>query len=90
MEARELIRATTVWKVGDGRSIKIDDHRWLPHPPPPQLRPKADKNMRVSDLFNAATSQWHTQVLLSMFIPTTVTKIQLINLTETSNQDRLI
>ena len=79
-----------MWKVGDGRSIKIDDHRWLPHPPPLQLRPKADKNMRVSDLFNAATSQWHTQVLLSMFIPTTVTKIQLINLTETSNQDRLI
>ena len=46
--------------------------------------------MRVSDLFNAATRQWHTQVLVSMFMPTTVIEIQLINLTETSNQDRLI
>ena len=33
LEARELIRAETMWKVGDGKSIKIDDHRWLPHPP---------------------------------------------------------
>lgn len=42
LETRELIRAATVWKVGDGRSIKIDAHRWIPHPPsPPQLRPKA-------------------------------------------------
>ena len=28
LEARELIQAATVWKVGNGRSIKIDDHRW--------------------------------------------------------------
>ena len=34
LEARELIRAVTVWEVGDGRSIRINDHRWLPHPPP--------------------------------------------------------
>ena len=33
LEARELIRAATVWKVGDGRSIKLEDNRWLPHPP---------------------------------------------------------
>ena len=32
LETRELIRAATVWKVGDGRSIKIDNNRWLPHP----------------------------------------------------------
>ena len=39
-------RSDTVWKVGDGKSIKIDDHRWLLHPP--QFRPEADKNMRVT------------------------------------------
>ena len=33
LEVRESIRAAIVWKVGDGRSIRIDDHRWLPHPP---------------------------------------------------------
>ena len=56
LEAGELIQAATMWKVGDGRSIKIDDHRWLPHPPPKKkLRPEANKNLRVSDLLNAAT-----------------------------------
>lgn len=32
LETRDLTRAATVWKVGDERSIKIDDHRWLPPP----------------------------------------------------------
>ena len=40
LEARELIRAAIVWKVGDGRSIKLDDHRWLPHPPKFQANEK--------------------------------------------------
>ena len=38
LEARELIRAATVWKVGDGKSIKVDDHSWLSHPPTIQTR----------------------------------------------------
>lgn len=33
LEARELIRAGTTWKVGDGQSIRVTDHRWLTHPP---------------------------------------------------------
>ena len=55
LETRDLIWAATVWKVGDGESIKIDDHRWLPLPL--QLRPEVDKNMRVCDLFNLDTRQ---------------------------------
>ena len=70
LETRELIQATTVWNVGNGRSIKIDNHRWLPHPP--QFKPEADKNLKVSDLFNLATRQWRTQVLLNTFMHTTV------------------
>ncbi|XP_023906328.1 uncharacterized mitochondrial protein AtMg00310-like [Quercus suber] len=88
LETRDLIRATTVWKVGDGRSIKIDDHRWLPHPP--QLRPDADKNMRVCDLFNPATWQWHLQLLSNTFMPNTVCDIQHINLGTTASRDKLI
>ena len=45
LEARELIKAATVWKVGDGRSIKLEDNRWLPHPP--KLQPNANMNLRV-------------------------------------------
>ena len=58
LEAKELIRTTTVWKVGDGRSIKLDDHRWLPHPP--NFQPNANMDLTVSDLFDPSTKQWHT------------------------------
>ena len=88
METRALIRAATVWKVEDGRSIKIDDHRWLPHPP--QLRPDVDKNMRVCDLFNPDTRQWHLQLLSHTFMPNTVCDIKHINLGTIANQDKLI
>ena len=73
LETRDLIRAATVWKVGDGKSIKIDDHRWLPHPP--QFRPEAENNMRVCDLFNPDTGQWHQQLLIHTFMPHTMAEI---------------
>ena len=88
LETKDLIWVAIVWKVGDGRSIKIDDHRWLPHPP--QFRPDADKNMRVCDLFNPNIRQWHLQLLLDTFRPTTVANIQLINLGTTTSCDKLV
>ena len=88
LEARELIRAASVWKVGDGKSIKVDDHRWLPHPP--QFRPEAKKNMRVCDLFNPDTRQWHQQLLFHTFMPNTMAEIQLCNLGTTPDRDKLI
>ena len=77
-----------MWKVGDGKSIKVDDHKWLPHPP--QFRLEAGKNMRVCDLFNLDTRQWHQQLLLHKFMPKTVAEIQLCNLGTTLDRDKLI
>jgi len=88
LETRNLIRAATVWEVGDGRSIKIDDHRWLPHPP--QFKPDADKNLRMCDLFNPDTSQWHGQLLSHTFLPTTMATITHINLGTTTSRDKII
>ena len=88
LKTRNLIRAATVWEVGDRRSIKIDDHRWLPHPP--QFRIDADKNLRVCDLFNPDTRQWHGQLLSHTFLPTIVAAITHINLGTTTSRDKLI
>ena len=88
LKTRNLIRAATVWEVGDRRSIKIDDHRWLPHPP--QFRPDANKNLRVCDLFNPDTRQWHGQLLSHTFLPTTVAAITHINPGTTTSRDKLI
>ena len=84
LEAGELIRAAIVWKVDDGRSIKLDDHRWLPHPP--KFQPNANMNLRVSDLFDPSTKQWHTQVLHKTFMHSTVEDIQWINLRDIHTQ----
>ena len=80
LEARELIREATVWKVGDGRSIKLEDHKWLPHPP--KFQPNANLNLRVSDLFDPCTKQWHTRPSHN-FMHSTVEDIQRINLRDT-------
>ena len=84
LEARELIRTATVWKVGDGRSIKLDDHRWLPHPP--KFQPNANMDLTVSDLFDPSTKQWHTQVFHTTFMPFIVEDIQWINLRDIHTQ----
>ena len=88
LKAKELIRATTIWKVGDGRSIKLDDHIWLPHPP--KFQSNANMNFKVNDLFDPSTKQWHTQVLHTTFMHSTMEDIQQINLRDTHIKDELI
>ena len=31
LNARELIRVGSIWKIGDGCSVGIQTHKWLPH-----------------------------------------------------------
>ena len=57
---------------------------------PPQFRPEAKKNMRVCDLFNPDTRQWHQQLLFHTFMPNTMAEIQLCNLGTTPDRDKLI
>ena len=47
LEAKELIRASTTWIVGDGQSIRVMDH--------PQFRPDASTNMKMADLIDHRT-----------------------------------
>ena len=88
LETRDLIKAATVWKVGDGKSIKLEDHRWLPHPP--KFQPNANLSLRVSDLFDPCTKQWHTHVLHTNFMQSTVEDIQRIDLRDTQSKDELL
>lgn len=88
LEARELIKAATVWKEDDGKSIKLEDHRWLPHPP--KFQPNANMSLRVSDLFDPCTKHWHTHVLHTIFMHSTVEDIQQINLKDTHTTDELL
>ena len=53
LEARDIIKEGSIWKVGDGKSIEISTHKWLSHKP--IFRGDPWRNMLVSDLIDANT-----------------------------------
>lgn len=71
--ARELIKAGTAWKVGDGQSIEVVDHRWLIHPP--QFKPSANRNMKVANLIDHHTRQWNKPLHYTTFLQSTMKNI---------------
>lgn len=87
LEAREFIRAGTAWKVGDGQSIEVIDHKWLTHPP--QFRTDANTNMKVADLINHSTRQLNGPLLHTTFLQSTMEDIQSIKLGEECDKDKL-
>lgn len=48
LQACEVLREGSTLAVGDGRSIGIWSHKWLPHPL--RFKDNADRNMKVRDL----------------------------------------
>ena len=86
LEASELFRAGTAWKVGDGKSIRVTDHRWLTHPP--QFRPDANTNTIVADL-DHRTRQWNRPLLHTTFLQSTMEDIQSIKIGEEGDRDKL-
>ena len=66
------------WRTTDG------------YPTPPKFQPNANMSLRVSDLFHPCTKQWHTHVLHTNFMHSTVEDIQRINLKDTHTTDELL
>ena len=65
LQAREVIREGSIWEVGDGRSIGIISHKWLPQPP--QFLDGANTCLKVRDLVTEETNQWNHSLLAAMF-----------------------
>ena len=86
LEARELFRAGMTWKVGDRKSIRVMDHRWLTHPP--QFRPDANTNTIVADL-DHRTRQWNRPLLHTTFLQSTMEDIQSIKIADEGDRDKL-
>ena len=62
MQAREVVQKGAIWHVGDGLSIKVWEHRWLPDPAHSKiLSPRLNSAIsQVSELFltNANLGMW--------------------------------
>ena len=67
LSARELLQEGSVWKIGDGSSVGIQTHKWLPHPS--TFHAGMDLTLRTADFINPQTKQWDRGKVNAWFQP---------------------
>jgi hypothetical protein len=91
--ARELLRKGLLWRVGDGRSIKIWGEKWLPAPTTycVQSIPRSlDENSKVSDLIDQESRRWKVEFIHTEFMEEEANTILGIPLNPLLLKDKLI
>ena len=88
LAARDIIRAGSQWKVGDGRRIKVAVDKWLSHKP--VFVGQDQTTMLVSELTDDDTGQWNRQKVHELFAPRTRCEILAIPLNATHRRDELV
>ena len=88
LEARDIIKEGSIWKVGDGKSIEISTHKWLSHKP--IFRGDPWRNMLVSDLIDANTRRWDREKIFDLFAFRTRMEIMAIPLLTSETHDTLV
>ena len=88
LAAREIIKEGAQWKVGNGRSIRVFTHDWLPHSPVPLN--EASLNTRVCDLIDQDTRQWDRGKIHSTFAHQTRIEIMVVPLNNINSEDSFI
>ena len=70
MQAREVIQKGVIWRVGDGLSIKVWEHKWLPDPAHSKiLFPRLNSTIsQVSDLFLPNAQSWNVDLIYHTFM----------------------
>ena len=92
LQFRKVIQKGAIWRVGDGRSISIWEHSWLPKLGMSRVvSPKIDVGLnRVCDLFYPGTKIWNVEVLQNSFYPWEVEVIMKNYVSEACNTDCLV
>ena len=77
------------WKVGDGRSIKIWNEKWIPSLPNFMTSATGDVRgvVMVNDLIDAHTRQWNADLIANIFRIDEVDYIRAIPLSRTEAAD---
>ena len=72
MATRLVVQEGARWCVGDGRSIKIWDDRWLPFTKSSRVvspRPSPEANEKVKGLIVRDRAEWNVERVRSIFLP---------------------
>ena len=86
--ARELIRVGSVWTIGDGRSVGIQTHKWLPHTP--TFHDGVDLTLKVVEFINPQTKQWDRGKVNAWFQPPSRDEVLRIRLGSLESRDTLV
>ena len=81
LQAKELLQEGLAWKIGDGKNVGIDSHKWLPNTP--RFKPDIDQTQKISALFNFETRQWDRSLIHAFFHNSTrddILRIQLMRM----------
>ncbi|KAF3961764.1 hypothetical protein CMV_013647 [Castanea mollissima] len=88
LRARELIQVGSIWKIGDGCSVGIQTHKWLPHPP--AFQDGVDLTLRVADFINPQTKQWDRGKVSAWFQRPTRDEVLRVRLGSLGGRDVLV
>lgn len=89
----DLVKEGLVWRVGNGKTIRICKDRWLPSPTtymahsPPSI---LDHNATISRLIDEDTKWWNYAMLEQIFSWEEIISIQSVPISITDKEDVLI
>ena len=91
LQPRDVINKGVVWRVGDGGTIDVWGHRWLPTPDHNKvISPRLDSPVvHVKDLFYPGTRIWDLGLLERTFLSWEVEMIKVILVSEGQVEDLL-
>ena len=87
LAARDVIQEGSMWKIGDGQSIKLTSNNWLQHPL--LFKPRANTTLKVGDLIYHKSMQWNRPLIQATFMQATQNDILRIHLSNTWTRDKL-
>lgn len=89
----ELLIEGLVWRLGNGNSIKIWKHRWLPTPSSFPIQSPVtilDKGAIVQGLIEPSTGDWNHYLINQIFNPLEAKLIRSLPLSLANVADKLI
>ena len=92
LHGRDVIESGARWRIGDGRSVKIWQHRWLPikHPTLITSAPLESLDDATLDLLiDTTTRTWNAEMIEGIFTPTEAEQILRIPLARQQCADEL-
>ena len=92
LHGHDVIKHGACWRIGNGQSVQIWQHSWLPNKHPTRvLSPVLEgwEEAKVEVLINEATRTWNENIIDGLFVPDEAALIKKIPLSKHPTEDKL-